>query len=70
MQLTQNQILILELIRDGLSNRLIGERMGRSRRTIDNNLRAIAKKLKAVNRVDCVMKAIRFGLIGLGEPPG
>jgi DNA-binding CsgD family transcriptional regulator/tetratricopeptide (TPR) repeat protein len=53
---------ILALVTEGLRNADIADRLFLSRRTIDNHMSAILRKLGANNRVEAVAKAATLGL--------
>lgn len=61
--LTPREIEVLQLLAEGLSNRLIGERLGISEHTAKFHVNAILGKLGAQGRTDAVMRAARLGLI-------
>lgn len=61
--LTPREAQVLELLRDGLSNTEIGDRLAVSVMTAKNHVQNIRVKLKARNRGQAVTEAIRLGLI-------
>ncbi|MEW5789144.1 MAG: XrtB/PEP-CTERM-associated transcriptional regulator EpsA [Pseudomonadota bacterium] len=61
--LTPRETQVLELLRDGLSNTEIGDRLTVSVMTAKNHVQNIRAKLKARNRSQAVTEAIRLGLI-------
>lgn len=61
--LTPREIEVLQLLAEGLSNRMIGERLGISEHTAKFHVNAILGKLGAQGRTDAVMRAARLGLI-------
>jgi S1-C subfamily serine protease/DNA-binding CsgD family transcriptional regulator len=63
--LTPRELQVLELIAEGLPNKVIGERLGISDQTVKFHVAAIAGKLGAANRTDAVRRAVRRGLIAL-----
>jgi DNA-binding NarL/FixJ family response regulator len=63
--LTPREIDVLELVAEGLPNKLIAERLGISDQTVKFHVAAIAGKLGAANRTDAVRRAVRNGLITL-----
>ena len=56
---------MLELVADGLSNRLIAEHLGISEHTAKFHLRSIMDKLGADTRAEAVARAARRGLLAL-----
>lgn len=63
--LTTREGQVLELLADGLSNRLIATRLGLSDETVKFHLSAIFGKLGVANRTEAVRQAIRRGLVPL-----
>ena len=63
--LTARERQVLELLADGLSNRVAAARLGISEQTVKFHVAAIYGKLGAANRADVVRRAIRRGLIAL-----
>ena len=63
--LTAREQEVLELLAAGLSNRLIGRRLGTSEHTVKFHVNALLQKLAAKNRTDAVVKATRMGLLTL-----
>jgi two-component system, NarL family, nitrate/nitrite response regulator NarL len=61
-QLTERQVDVLRLVRDGLSNKEISLRLGIAEKTVKTHIAAIFKTLNVVNRT----QAARF----LGDAPG
>jgi DNA-binding NarL/FixJ family response regulator len=56
---------VLELVADGLSNKLIAEHLRISEHTAKFHLRSIMDKLGADTRTDAVAKAVRRGMLAL-----
>jgi DNA-binding NarL/FixJ family response regulator len=56
---------VLELVADGLSNKVIAENLGISEHTAKFHLRSIMDKLGADTRTDAVAKAARRGMLAL-----
>ncbi len=56
---------VLELVADGLSNKLIAERLGVSEHTAKFHVRSLLDKLGADTRADAVARAARRGLLAL-----
>ena len=63
--LTPREIQVLELLAEGLPNKLIATRLGISDQTVKFHVASIAGKLGAANRTDIVGRAVRRGLITL-----
>ncbi|NVB39754.1 response regulator transcription factor [Pseudenhygromyxa sp. WMMC2535] len=64
-ELTPREREVLELLADGLSNRVIGERLGISAHTVKFHVDALLDKLEARSRTQAVVQAIRRGLLEL-----
>jgi len=64
--LSRRELQVLELVRDGLSNAEIGERLALSAMTAKNHVQNIRNKLGVRTRGQAVAEALRLGLI----PPG
>lgn len=56
---------VLELVADGLSNKLIADRLGISEHTAKFHVRSLFDKLGADTRADLVARAARRGLLSL-----
>jgi len=56
---------VLELIVEGLSNKLIAHRLAISEHTIKTHVASILSKLGATSRTEAVALAIRRGLVML-----
>jgi DNA-binding NarL/FixJ family response regulator len=63
--LTPREIEVLELVAEGLSNKVIATRLGISDQTVKFHVGSISGKLGAANRTDAVRRAVRRGLIFL-----
>jgi DNA-binding NarL/FixJ family response regulator len=61
--LTAREIQVLELVAEGLPNKVIAERLGISDQTVKFHIGSISGKLGAGNRTDAVRRAVRRGLI-------
>ncbi|MEA2692483.1 MAG: two-component system, NarL family, nitrate/nitrite response regulator NarL [Acidobacteriota bacterium] len=61
--LTPREVEVLQLLSQGLSNKLIGVRLGISEHTAKFHVNAISGKLGAQGRTDAVVRAARMGLI-------
>jgi DNA-binding NarL/FixJ family response regulator len=63
--LSSRERQVLELVADGLSNKLIAERLGVSEHTAKFHVRSLLDKLGADTRADAVARAARRGLLSL-----
>jgi DNA-binding NarL/FixJ family response regulator len=61
--LTQREAEVLRLIMQGLSDKVIARRLGRSAETVKSHVKAILMKLNASSRVEAVAIARRRGLV-------
>jgi DNA-binding NarL/FixJ family response regulator len=61
--LTPREVEVLQLLSQGLSNKLLGARLGISEHTAKFHVNAILGKLGAQGRTDAVVRAARMGLI-------
>lgn len=61
--LSAQQVRILSLVAQGLTNQGIGEALSLSPNTIKDNLRFAMKKLGAKNRTEAAMAVVKMGLI-------
>jgi DNA-binding NarL/FixJ family response regulator len=61
--LTQREVEVLRLIMQGLSDKVIAQRLARSVETAKTHVKAILTKLEASNRVEAVAIARRRGLV-------
>jgi DNA-binding NarL/FixJ family response regulator len=61
--LTPREIEVLQLLAQGLSNKLIGRSLGISEHTAKFHVNAILGKLGAQGRTDAVVRAARLGLV-------
>jgi DNA-binding NarL/FixJ family response regulator len=64
-ELTPRERQILELLAAGLSNAVIGERLGLAGKTVANNVSSIFAKLQVADRAQAIVRARDAGL---GEP--
>ncbi|RLC68462.1 MAG: hypothetical protein DRI26_10125 [Chloroflexi bacterium] len=62
-KLTERQLQILRLVKDGLSYEEVGKALGLTRQTIKNHAVAIRRKLKVKNTAGAVALALREGWI-------
>jgi DNA-binding NarL/FixJ family response regulator len=60
---TKRELAILELIAQGMTNRDIARSLSFAEVTIRNHVRSILSKLKASNRTQAAVIALRLGLI-------
>ena len=63
--LTKRELEILQLTRDGLSNKSIATTLGISEQTVKNHLAPIFRKLNATSRTHAVVIALRSGYLTL-----
>ncbi|MGZ8692163.1 MAG: response regulator transcription factor [Gaiellaceae bacterium] len=70
-KLTSQELKVLRLVAEGLTNPEIGTRLYLSRHTVKEYVSHAMHKLEATNRIDAVRKATALGLIeGVGPPSG
>jgi DNA-binding CsgD family transcriptional regulator len=65
--LTGKEIIVLELLVQGLRNKEIADKLHRSPRTIDHHVAAVFEKLGASNRAEAVSAAFRLGLLARAD---
>ncbi len=63
--LTARELEVLDLVAEGLSNKLIAHRLSISEHTVKTHVASIFAKLGASSRTEAVSQAIRRGLIML-----
>ena len=63
--LSDRELEVLNLVAEGLSNKLIAQGLGISEHTVKTHLTAIFEKLGASTRTEAVSQAIRRGLVML-----
>ena len=63
--LSGRELEVLDLLADGLSNKLIAHRLSISEHTVKTHVASIFAKLGASSRTEAVSKAIRRGLVML-----
>jgi DNA-binding NarL/FixJ family response regulator len=61
--LTPREMDVLEMLAEGLSNKLIADRLGISEHTAKFHVNSILAKLNAGTRTEAVMRGLRLGLI-------
>jgi DNA-binding NarL/FixJ family response regulator len=66
-QLTARELEVLALVADGLRDRDVAERLFLSRKTIDDHVSAIPRKLGARTRGEAAVHALRLGLREPGQ---
>jgi DNA-binding NarL/FixJ family response regulator len=64
-RLTPRETEVLQLLADGLANKVIAAKLGVSEETVKFHLASVFGKLGASNRTDAVRQAIRRGLVPL-----
>ena len=67
---TPREIEVLRLVAGGLTNQVIAERLGLSRRTVDAHRNNLMRKLGLHDVTELVKYALRHGVISLDEEPG
>lgn len=68
-QLTERQMEVLALMRDGYANREIGRILHISENTVKTHLKVLFQALAASSRLECVREAERVGLLALTDQP-
>jgi len=63
VQLTKRELVLLEFVGQGLSNRGVAQKLGVSENTVKYHMRNIMQKLEVQNRTEAVTHAMRLGLI-------
>ncbi|SEO04631.1 LuxR family transcriptional regulator [Duganella sp. CF517] len=61
--LSRRETQTLQLVSTGLTSQQVADRLRVTKATIDRHMEAVRSKLHAENKVDAVVKAIRWGLI-------
>lgn len=62
-QLTDRELAVLELLKEGLQNKEIGSRLFISAKTVDHHISSVLFKLDVNSRVKAVQEALRLGII-------
>jgi DNA-binding NarL/FixJ family response regulator len=60
--LSSRELFVLRQVAVGLSNKQIARRLGISEKTVRNHLSRVFNKLRATNRTEAVMNAMRVGI--------
>lgn len=68
-ELSARQFDVLTALCDGLSNKMIAQRLQITEKTVKSHVSAIFEKLGVANRTQASMAARRLGLINEAEPP-
>ena len=63
--LTSREQEVLSLVAEGYPNKLIGDRLGITERTVKNHLTYIMGKLQASDRTHAVVTAVRLGWLAI-----
>lgn len=61
--LSDRELHVLKQVATGLSNKQIARRLGISEKTVRNHLSRVFSKLRAANRTEAVLMAMRVGLL-------
>jgi len=61
--LSSREIQVLREVASGMSNKQIARGLGISERTVRNHLSQIFRKVRASNRTEAVMNALKVGLL-------
>jgi DNA-binding NarL/FixJ family response regulator len=61
--LSERELHVLKQVATGLSNKQIARRLGISEKTVRNHLSRVFNKLRAANRTEAVLNAMRVGLL-------
>ena len=63
--ITAREREVLTLVAEGNANKLIGDELGISERTVKNHLTSIMTKLRASDRTHAVVTAVRLGMLAI-----
>ena len=63
--LSERELDVLNQVATGLSNKQIARRLGLSEKTVRNHLSRVFIKLRAANRTEAVLSAMRLGVLAL-----
>ena len=64
-RITDREREVLSLVAEGYSNKMIGDRLRISERTVKNHLTSIMTKLRASDRTHAVVIAVRLGWLAI-----
>ena len=64
--LSDQEMRVLELLAEGLSDSEIAARLGVSARRLEQHLGSILRKLESRSRTEAAVKAFKRGLLGVG----
>ena len=62
-KVSKREMDVLLLVKDGLRNPEIADRLGLSTKTVENHVRSILQKLGAKNRTEAVVIALKNSII-------
>lgn len=62
-KISKREMDVLLLVKDGLRNPEIADRLGLSTKTVENHVRSILQKLAAKNRTEAVVIALKNSII-------
>ena len=63
--ITEREREVLSLVAEGHANKIIGDELGISERTVKNHLTSIMTKLRASDRTHAVVTAVRLGMLAI-----
>lgn len=61
--LSERELVAIQLVAEGLSNRDVGERMDVSEQTVRNHLQSAFRKLGVSSRIEALIVCVRAGLV-------
>lgn len=61
--LTEEEVQILRLVAEGLTDNRIARELGLSRTTVHRRLHRVAEALQATSRINLVLRAVEAGII-------
>ncbi|MCE2928659.1 MAG: response regulator transcription factor [Candidatus Caenarcaniphilales bacterium] len=64
-RLSKREMDVLIMIKDGMRNPEIAEKLGLSTKTVENHVRSILQKLGAKNRTEAVVIALKNSMINI-----